>query len=473
MDSSVAAADARSTAQKEADPRAPTRAGSERSPAFTAGVVLLALAAVGGAAWMLWQGRPDQRFQDALAALEAKDYERVNYDMIKLRAAGRHYEPHASLLQGALLAKRGQFQEALSELRYASDNPQTKAMAFELGGECLYSLGSFREAERMLQSALKENPNSLDAHRWLAIAYYDQGMMKQAMVHLSRIRELDPSDSRPYHLMGLIYNKFGEYKEAIESLQKAIKMAPPDFDVQEIRTELARALLQQHQYDDILATLKEARDTVEVLTLRAECYIAQKRFDDAKESLRLAEKRKQEDVDGLTARAKLAQDAGEVDLAAKILRLAEEKKRDDLNVLIAKATLAQDAGNVEEAVEFLKDAEKTHPNSLVVHYRLAQLYQRLEKSNEAKRHLKRSEQLQELHASFKDLQYVAAEQPHDPKVRFQIGELAAHLDMLDIAKVWFKSAIALDPNYQDAYTALQAIDPDFAPTPTDGAGMRP
>ncbi len=70
-------------------------------------------------------------------------------------------DPNIHNNYGGLLCQMGRYDDALDEIRKAYDNPfyETPYLAFANAGTCLLDKGDYKQAEKMLRKALRDQPN--------------------------------------------------------------------------------------------------------------------------------------------------------------------------------------------------------------------------------------------------------------------------------------------------------------------------
>jgi tetratricopeptide (TPR) repeat protein len=382
-------------------------------------VVLAALLAV----FAYWSSqRPSRQFAAALAEVGRKDW-----DAVRIRAArleqSRGYFPHAQLLWGVCEIQDGQFTHALEDLHASAQHQDTRPLALAYAGEAWFKMRQFKPAEQNLLAALKLDPSRADTHRWLASLYYDTGAMEHALVHLTRVAELDATDARPHRLMGLINNQYEQYAPAIDNYRESLRRNPNQPDRQIVLLELAQAQVKVRNYAAALETLRTCQVSSEQRVLEAECHFA---LGDRKQ-------------------AKV--------ILAEVL--SQAPNRPDALMLLGGILLEE--GLLPEATDVLSRCVEANPVDYAARFRLSQAHQRAGNQSEAERHGKIAEEIQALRLHFIDLHHQAIAQPHDAEVRYQLGVTAGQLQRLDLARNWFQSALALNPTHRQAAEALQAL----------------
>ncbi|MCI0359911.1 MAG: tetratricopeptide repeat protein [Planctomycetaceae bacterium] len=362
------------------------------------------------ALWCNFRDRQTDPFQAALAAVDREDLAVARQYLAELRSSGKHHS-QATLLRGAMLLKKGYYYPALDELQEVADHADLKISALKLIGQAWYHLGRHVEAQAALHKVLREEPNAVEAHRWLAASYYDLGANHDALHHLKRTADLDPSDHRPHRLLGLIYKDYERYGDAAACYEESLRRKDGQPDWVDVRQELAVCQQKLWRFRDALATLAPCPATVEVSVVRAQCQHALGDVPSAKESLA----------------AVLYQDQA------------------NLDALVLQGTILLEEGKTPAAVDVFRRATQAHPKDYLAHFKLAQAYTQLGQQDRGNAEQKLADQIREVRKEFADLHQVAWDRPHDVQVRLRLAALAKELDRPDLADVWLRSAAALQP----------------------------
>lgn len=353
-------------------------------------------------------GFSQSKFKAGLAALDRGDWPLARRYVRELKAS-QSSSPQGSFLQGAMLLEKGYYYPALDELDKAKQDALLESAALTLMGQAWYHLGRHAEAQAALLEALKQEPDSFDAHRWLAASYYDMGVIGDATHHLQRAAELEPNDPRPHRLLGLIHKDFGRFEEAIPFYQESLRRESDQRYAEEIKLELATCQVEHRQYGDALATLANSSDLAEFDVLRARCYYAQ----------------------------------GDATAAKAALDRALKKKGDNLDGLILRGDMLLEEGNAQAAIEAFQRAVKAQPNDYGAHFKLSQAYRRANEQQLAGAEQKEAERIRVIRDEFSLLHKTAAEHPRDINVRLRLAFLARELGRPELAEVWMRSAAAL------------------------------
>lgn len=377
-------------------------------------IAALVVASAAAAAILAWRyagfGAPSNKFKAAVAALDAGNWSLARKYLRDLKAV-QPSSPKTHFVRGALLFEKGHNYPALEELEKARQDAELETSALTLIGEAWYRLERHLEAEAALEEVLKQEPNSVEAHRWLAASYYDLGAVPNAMFHLQRTAELDPNDPRPHRLLGLIHKDFERYETAIPFYKESLRRSDEQEDAAKIRQEMAVCQIRSRSYGEALATLEQCSDEPECEVLRAECHHAQGRLEEAKAALARALKQDKENLDGL----------------------------------LLQATILLEEGGAKQAVAALTRALEKHPRDYTVHFILAQAYDQAGEPALAAEQRKVAEEIRAIRHEFAQLHRDAGDRPRDVAVRLRLAALAQQLNRPDLAQVWLRSAAALQP----------------------------
>ncbi|MBL8293886.1 MAG: tetratricopeptide repeat protein [Bryobacterales bacterium] len=93
------------------------------------------------------------------------------------------------------------------------------------GGQAAFRVRNWPAAERHFAQALREQPGSGAAQKWLGITYAAQGKFTLAEGPLRRACQLDSSDSDSCYSWGRILYTLGRWEHALAAYEKALKAA--------------------------------------------------------------------------------------------------------------------------------------------------------------------------------------------------------------------------------------------------------
>ena len=154
-----------------------------------------------------------------------------------LEVTENNYVAHDSL--GMALVKKGQTQEAISQLQEAIRLKPDYAKAYDNLGTTLGSKGQIDEAINQFQEAIRLKPDFASAHFNLGIVLFKKSQTDEAITQFREAIRLKPDDAYARNSLGAALGKKGQIDEAIGQLQEAIRLKP---DYAEARQNLAYAL---------------------------------------------------------------------------------------------------------------------------------------------------------------------------------------------------------------------------------------
>lgn len=382
----------------------------------------LSAGAIAAFIWWAATPSPPERFRRGVEAFRAGDLRALESEAAALtRSEG--YKPHASLLRGASRLRRGRLREAVKLFGHATEHPDTRALAFALAGEALYGLRRPDDARRALFEAVRLDPKDVAARRWLAAAYYDLGLMNEALPHLREIAELAPEDPRPKRLEGLILKDFEQYEVAAAAYRESLRRSPKQAEAVDVSVELAECLVRSLRPDEALAVLKPAPPTPAVLALRAEAVRIQ----------------------------------GGGEAARTLLARALEQDPDHARSLTLLGVMELEAGRAAEATALLEHAAEREPADVAIQHQLAQAYRLAGRDGDAERQIQRLMTIQNLRTRFTELHSQAMAMSGNADVRYELGRVAVELERPDLAAMWFQAALAIDPEHSAARETLATL----------------
>ena len=158
----------------EVAPAVPVAAPRRRIPVLPLVLGLVLLAALGGAAWWLTQGRGAGEFHEGVAAYRAgRTNEARTHFANAVRSDPDDAEPHIFLARMA--RDEGNLPGALSELQRALQLEPTNAVALREMGAYLYTVGNYDLARRFYVRSLQSDPTSREAQGYLGCSLLKLG----------------------------------------------------------------------------------------------------------------------------------------------------------------------------------------------------------------------------------------------------------------------------------------------------------
>ena len=385
---------------------------------------------------------PMTRVSRAVRAIDAGDLATVQSELKALKEV-EGGDPYVKFIGGVVLMRDNKYEAALNAFGAAKDNPELAAQTLTLSGEALYHLNQRGPAANLFLQSLLIDDEQVNAHRWLASLYYDNGANDHAAAHLRRIAQLAPDDFRPYRLLASMSKDFRDYEGAVENYNEALDRDAPVLVRAEMLLEKAQSLTRLRRYAEaretldspLLSEIKEPRFVAMMKNTQAECLLDSGNANDA-------------------------------DVLVNEVLTADAR---NLDGLILKGSIQQLNGEIDQAATTFEAAVQVDPYNYTAHFKLAQAYAAQNKSDLAKQTQARAEELKTQLEQFSKLHEAAAADMQDAETRFKLGQMALTLGRPQIAKTWFAAAIGLDPNHAAARAELEKL---VGPLP-DAPGLAP
>jgi thioredoxin-like negative regulator of GroEL len=122
-----------------------------------------------------------------------------------------------------------------------------------------------------------------------------------------------------------------------------------------------------------------------------------------------------------------------------------------------------DEGRAENAAQILVVARQLEPFNREIQLQLSQAFRAMGRTEEADVALKRMLEIQAWEREFSDLHDQVASHPDDAEIRYRTGELANRLGKSQLAVLWFRAALSIDPSHSLSREALQQFSQTTKP----------
>ncbi len=363
----------------------------------------------------------ENNWQLAMSALDQGDSGPA-LEFVRLSIGKPGVKAKRSLLQGRLLLASDKLLAAGQAFREAEASPELKSLALFWLGATAYRGGNTVVAENYWLRSLESDANNLEAHRSLSMFYYDVGAIDNAVAHLQRSTELNAVDARPYRLLGLIYSDYERYEEAIGFYRSALDRKLTIQTRDQVLRELTGCYLKTRDYQKGLETIGKASETLDAIALKADCLV------------------------GL----------GEQQRAIELLDEVLEKDPLHFGGLMSMGDAQLVNGNAIAAVEFLNRAVAINSKDYLANYKLAQALRAVGQAEEAEKVAALAESIKGTRERFTQLHKDATSNPRDAEIRYQLGITAEELGMTEMALVWYKAALQLNPAHAAAQAKLSS-----------------
>lgn len=190
-------------------------------------LVLAAAAAVGASVYTAYAS--DQEYVRLVAVGDeaaGADRPRQALEAYSGAIALRPESMAAHLKRGLLYRARGELDEALKDLRRASELDPTATRPAELTGDTYASLERFDQAAARYEAFLALDDRAPRVWYKLGLVRYRAGLGAAAIDPLRRALALDPRLAEAHLALGLALRDQGQLKEARASLETAARLAP-------------------------------------------------------------------------------------------------------------------------------------------------------------------------------------------------------------------------------------------------------
>jgi tetratricopeptide (TPR) repeat protein len=145
------------------------------------------------------------------------------------RALGKAPTAELAIMEAQALDQLGRKPEAIAVLQAAERSlPPNATLQNNLGYLLLETKGDLTEATRLIQEALKQEPDNGSFVDSLGWAQYLSGKAQEAEVALKRAAQLRPFSAEVRSHYGEVLLKNGKPKEAAEQWERALAFASPD-----------------------------------------------------------------------------------------------------------------------------------------------------------------------------------------------------------------------------------------------------
>lgn len=334
-----------------------------------------------------------------------------------------------------------------------------------IAAECLFRLGDVRGSAAAWSFVAERRPDHVEAHRRLAVVFYDTGAVQQAIHHLEQVARLEPEDGRPHRQIGLIMKEDKQSRLAIAAYREALRRKLSPAARADVVQELAEIWLGEGEadYKEALATLKqcpaECASRSELIALRAEA-MWKARIDEP-EALKLVERALRQNADLVSAlllRARMFAEAEQPHAAVPLLERAVRWTPHDLRIRTelagAYARLAAELGAAAPLEMASYGILHGLGAPLVVPDVTASVQQCLVQPQALQAASLRDEmksQIEELSR----LSRKAMEAMWDDQVRCDIAKLWLKMDNRPLARTWLQAALTCNPHNQEASRLLR------------------
>ena len=291
--------------------------------------------------------------------------------------------------------------------------------------------GDFDTAVGLLEQALEERPDDIQARAQLARALLKTGQSARAVTACSTGLALDSTTVDLYNTLAIAYAADGRYALAIEALAGALRQRP-EYALGYVN--LGRLHTKLGQYAAAEPYLEKS------VSLTPENGLARRRLGE----LYLYDGRADEAVAEFTR------------------ALAADPQNETLHYLMGQAQA--DLGDLPAALESLKRAVELDPGLADAHYRIALLARRQRVSSLADSALSAFRRLQQIGGgdaealkTLKKLRAAVLDSPEEPVYQYDLARFFAVHDLIPEALSRFQRVLQLRPRHYQAMNAIGSI----------------
>ena len=309
----------------------------------------------------------------------------------KTIAAAPHF-PAGYVWNAVAEMSRNSVDKAEADLKTAISVAPKYPQAYVLLGRIRFAQKRFQEGVSLLEQALQNDPDSVDALRIVVGYDLDKKQPGKALARVNEQIAKSPKNSGFYDLLAQLQSQSGNLDHAAVTAQKAIQLNSSDgaavmlyAQIQVQRGQAANAIeaweqwLNMHPNDAaalaILGTLQEASGNFN----EAEA--------DYRKSLQI---QPQEPIAANNLAYRMLLNGENVDVALTLAQTARQGMPNSPTTADTLAWAYYYKGTYGFARDLLEDAVKTEPNSATMQYHLGMIYGKLREKNDAAIHLRKA-----------------------------------------------------------------------------------
>jgi tetratricopeptide (TPR) repeat protein len=355
-------------------------------------------------------------------------------------------------------------------------NPRAVAAQVQLSNLYLQR-ANLDTAVNFADEALRNAPNSLDAHLVRVRALMARNDVKPARAALAVLKKLGPAVAEVYALEGTIELGAGNAMAARAALERALRLDPRSMealtgltalDMVQNRAAPARARVE--------ARLASGDETPPMLMLAAKVYVAERDFPRAEALLRKSIARDPLDTANYALLGRVLQEQNTLDRSKAELDTAAASDPRNLPARLLGALIVHTQGDVDQAKQRYEEVLKIEPRAAMAANNLAAIYA------DSGENLDRAQQLAETAAeqlpaaaeiqdtlgwvyyrrqlngqAIAQFQQSINRDSANPVYHYHLGLAYSKNGDRDQARAAFQRALQLNPGYADARQALAAL----------------
>lgn len=181
----------------------------------------------------------EKKYKQGLDLMEAGQYDEALKSFESIISVFEHAEIYYNM--GYIKSSKGLYEEALKYFRRATQINESYARAYKKMADVYIKLGKQEEAEKYLEQA--------------ADIHIQKKEDKEAEEVLQTVTKLQPDTINVFNSLGIIYRRQGRLEEAVEQYEKAVRVHPDD---ENIYYNLSRVYLALKDFPKAGEALKKA-----------------------------------------------------------------------------------------------------------------------------------------------------------------------------------------------------------------------
>lgn len=231
------------------------------------------------------------------------------------------------------------------------------------------------EAENRINEILKANSDFADASLLKARLLLTRHQVDEAIELLNKVIWSQKDSDNGYWLLGQAYTLKKDKKQADKNFKQALDINPANIGA---FTPIYTSYLQANQKENARQLLEKALakkpNNLLLLTSKADLDIAEKKWDDAQETVQKIALFSKNKAVPIYLQANILQGKGQYEAAIKLYESLLQEYPDHLNSMVNLARSYQAIKQHDKAVNFLDSLHKKHPEELTVIGVLGDLY---------------------------------------------------------------------------------------------------
>jgi len=285
---------------------------------------------------------------------------------------GSVFESQKVFLNGRAMIERGQYAQAVDQLRRAVTLDPQASYAYNAIGLAFWKQNLLGQAIPELEQAISLTPQWNYPRNTLALIYLEQRRLTECEEALESSLQADPEDSTAYHALAQLDLLLGRPQDAESQLQRAIEFNPGNAYAYETYGKLyqSRRAFQQAETAFRLAIRLEP-DEPSFRASLGELLRETGRIAQAQAAFEQLARNFPADLRVVKGYASLLKEQNRIGEAKRLFERAVKAAPSDVNLRIAFAVFMRQSGRIKDARKQAEAASQLVPNNASAHYELA------------------------------------------------------------------------------------------------------